>query len=559
MAVNHHIAVAPGKHGTLMFALSFLALVFGIEPAAAAAPASTSASAGVAGNAAQKASPAPPQTLEIDEYTVLGNHILTEEEVDDAVYPYLGPGQTVASVDAARAALQKAYTDKGYETVAVEIPPQHVVNGVVILKVVEGKVGRLNVNGSRYFSLNEIKKEAPSLAPGTVPNFKAVTHDIVALNSWPDRQVTPVLQTGSTPGTVDVNLNVKDTLPLHGSLGLNNFYSPDTTPLRLNGALSYDNLWQRGDAISFNFQLAPQDLNDAEVFEGSYQARIPGVNWASLLVYGLDSNSDVSSVGGSDVIGKGQVIGTRGIFTLPSGPGFFDSLSAGIDYKNFNQGVTFGGVTVPSPVTYYPLTATYSATWQGTSGTTQFDIGPTFSLRGLGSNTAEFDNRRYDAQSNFIYVKGDLSRTQELPDGYELFGKMQGQIANEPLVNTEQFAGGGQDTVRGYLEAEVLGDNAIIGSVEIRTPSLAHFVPSSFASKIDDWRIYAWGEGGQLSILDALPEQQSVFDLASIGVGTRIKLFNHLNGMVELALPLVSSVVTKADSPRIQFSVWVEF
>ena len=107
--------------------------------------------------------PAPSQTLTINEYTVQGNHILTEEQIDDAVYPYLGPGQTIHSVDAARAALQKIYSDAGYETVEVEIPPQHVHDGIVVLQVVEGKVGHLHVNGSRYFSLNEIKAEAPSL------------------------------------------------------------------------------------------------------------------------------------------------------------------------------------------------------------------------------------------------------------------------------------------------------------------------------------------------------------------------------------------------------------
>jgi hemolysin activation/secretion protein len=506
--------------------------------------------------ATASSAPAPAaQSLTINEYTVLGNKILSEDEVDDAVYPYLGPGQSIHSVDAARAALQKLYSDAGYQTVEVEIPPQHVHDGIVVLQVVEGKIGRLHVNGSRYFSLNEIKSEAPSLKPGTVPNFKAVTKDIVALNQWPDRQVTPALKAGTTPGTVDVDLNVKDTLPLHGSIGLDNRYSESTTPLRLDASLSYDNLWQRGDSISISYEIAPQNSDDAEVFSGSYLARIPGVDWASLLLYGLDSDSDVSTVGSTNVVGKGQVIGARGIFTLPGGQGFFDTLSAGVDYKHFDQNVTLGGQTLPTPVTYYPLTATYSATWQGANGTTQLDLTPTINIRGLGSNPAEFDAKRFDAQSNFAYIKGDLSRTQELPKGLELYVKLQGQLADEPLVNSEQFSGGGQDTVRGYLESEVLGDNAMLGSVEIRTPSFNRFL----GPKVNDWRFFTFTEGGQLNILDPLPEQQSVFNLASIGIGSRIKLIDHLNGMVDFALPLVTSVATKADQPRVEFRVWAEF
>jgi hemolysin activation/secretion protein len=495
-----------------------------------------------------------PPSLTINEFTVTGNHLLSEDEVDNAVYPYLGPGQTIQSVDAARAALQKVYNDKGYQTVAVEIPPQHVVGGVVILQVIEEPVGRLRVNGSRYFSLNKIKQQAPSLAPGTVPNFNQVKHDIIALNQWPDRQVIPVLQAGVAPRTVDVDLNVKDTFPLHGSLELNNRYSANTRPLRVNASLSYDNLFQRGDTVSLGYQVAPQDAHDAVVFSGSYLAHVPGFDGVTLLLYGLESNSNVATVGSINVVGKGQVIGLRAILPLPGAAGFFDNLSAGIDYKHFDQNINLGHATTPTPITYYPLTAAYSATWQGVSGQTQLDLAPTLNIRGLGSGPGNFDNKRYQSESNFIYLRGDLSRLENLPAGFQALLKTQFQIANQPLINTEQFSAGGQDTVRGYLESEVLGDNAILGSLEIRTPPLDVLGP-----KVNDWRIFAFSEGGQASILQPDQQQQAIFDLASVGAGTRIELVDHLNGQIDLALPLMTSVDTRAGHPRVEFRVWVAF
>ncbi len=493
-------------------------------------------------------------TIMINGFTVTGNHLLSELEIDNAVYPYLGPGQSVKSVDAARAALQKAYADKGYETVVVEIPPQHVQDGVVQLQVIEAPIGRLDVKGSRYFSLTKIKSQAPSLAPGQVPNFKHIRHDLIALNQWPDRQVIPALQAGVRPQTIDVDLNVKDNSPLHGSLSLDNRYSPDTTPLRIDGSLSYDNLWQRGDTINLAFQVAPQNTNDALVFSGSYLART-NIDWLTLLLYGLVSNSKVSTLGSTNVVGRGQVAGVRALTDLPGGAGFFDSLSTGIDYKNFDQDVTLGGATVPSPVTYYPITSSYSATWQGDSATTQFDIGPTFNIRGFGSSVVAFDNKRFDSESNFIYLRGDLSRQQDLPRGFQIFGKVQGQVSDEPLVNSEQFSVGGQDTVRGYLESEVLGDDAVVGSVEFRSPQLSQFI----GERVNDWRVFLFSDNGYASILDPLPEQQSTFSLASVGAGTRIELFNHLNGSLDVAVPLLTSVDTKAGQVRIEFRVWVQF
>jgi hemolysin activation/secretion protein len=188
-------------------------------------------------------------TLYIREFRVQRARQLPRIAVEDAVYPYLGPGRTAEDVEQARAALEKAYRDKGYQTVIVEVPQQSGRSGLIYLQVTEGTVGRLRVNGARYFEPNEIRRKAPSMAEGRVPNFNDITRDIIALNQWPDRQVTPEIKTGSEPGSVDIDLNVKDRRPLHGSLEINNRYSPGTTHLRVNGGINYNNLWQAGHAV----------------------------------------------------------------------------------------------------------------------------------------------------------------------------------------------------------------------------------------------------------------------------------------------------------------------
>ena len=132
------------------------------------------------------------------------------------MYPFLGPGRTPDDVEKARAALEKVYHDKGYTTVSVQIPQQQGRGGVVFLEVAENKVGRLRVKGSRYFSLDAIKKAVPSLAEGKVPNSNDLTREFLALNQWPDRSVTMTpdsIRPGVEPGTVDVDLIVKDTFP----------------------------------------------------------------------------------------------------------------------------------------------------------------------------------------------------------------------------------------------------------------------------------------------------------------------------------------------------------
>ncbi len=505
------------------------------------------------------ASPAAPGAgpLFIHEYRVEGSHLLKQGEIGEAVYPFLGPGRTTEDVEHARAALEKVYKDKGYQTVAVQVPPQDGRGGIIMLQVTEATVGRLRVHGSRYFSLAEIKRRVPSLAEGQVPNFNDVTREMIALGQWPDRQIKSAAKPGAEPGTVDIDLNVKDSLPLHGSIELNNRYSPDTTQLRVNGSVSYSNLWQLGHTAGLSFQVSPENTNDVKVLSAYYQARLRDVDWLSLMVLGTKQDSNVSTLGGSAVAGKGEILGARAIVSLPPGKDFFQSVSLGIDYKHFDQDV-FVGVGTPAikaPITYYPLSANYNATWAPKGSLTELNAGLYFHIRGLGSSPQEFENSRFRADGSFIYLRGDLSHTHDLPAGFQVFGKVQGQVSSQPLVSSEQFSGGGLGTARGYLEGEVPGDSAGFGSVELRSPPLLGWL----GEKAGEWRVYAFADGGHLTIQNPLPDQVSTFDMASIGFGSRLRLLDHLNGSIDAGLPLISQSHTHAHDLLLTFRVWADF
>jgi hemolysin activation/secretion protein len=513
--------------------------------------------------------PAATQHFDIDDFAVQGAEKLPQVELEEAIYPFLGPNKTADDVEKARAALEKAYHDKGYQTVSVAIPQQNVQSKVVVLKVTEMKVGKLRVKNARYFDLDRIKNGAPSLKEGNVPNFGDVTKDIVALNQWPDRRVTPALRAGTAPGTVDVDLNVEDKPPIHGTIELNNRQSPNTTESRLNATVHYDDLWQLGHSFSFTYQVAPQRPGDAEVFSASYLARIPQIDWLSLMVYGVKSSSNVASVGGTNIIGPGEIIGGRAVMTLPSRENMFQTLSVGVDYKHFDQTVALGANAFSSPVTYYPVVATYGVTFQNEKFTTQMNAGVTYNLRPFSGDVVEFDNKRFSASPSFTHFNFDVSHTQELPEGFQAYGKVQAQIADGPLVSSEQISAGGLDTVRGYLESEVLGDDGIIANLEMRSPNLGEMLQKQMKDEtgqgtprfttFNEWRMFAFADAAHVSIQRPLPEQLSQFDLWSYGVGARFKMFNTLNGLAAVSVPMTNESFTRAGNPRLNVRIWGEF
>ena len=497
----------------------------------------------------------------IRHYRIRGARELHRVDVEGAVYPFMGPACTQRHVEMAAAALQKAYRDKGFQTVSVTFAPE-VKNGVVTLEVTEGRVGRLRVKGSRYFSLDRIKARAPSLAEGKLPNFNDVQRDILALNRHPDRQVTPEIRAGAVPGTFDVDLNVKDKLPLHGSLELNNRYSPDTTHLRVNGAISYGNLWQAGHTLGLSFQVAPERLDDAAVYSAFYSMPVQSIENLSLTFSGTKQDSDISTLGGAAVAGRGYMLGLRGNYTLPAGKSYYHSLSGGFDFKHFDDNIKIGDTEIATPVDYVPLSLTYSGTQIAARHSTDVNASVVMGLRGLSSSGRDFDAKRYNADSGFIYLRADASHTQDLAGNAQVFLKIQGQASSGPLVSSEQFSGGGLGTVRGYLESTVQGDNAIMGSLEVRTPSLIAIPVKEGEvrpARPNEWRLYAFCDAGYLSNYDPLPEQDSGFPLASVGVGSRFRLRDHFNGSIDAAFPLIDQGTTDQGDIVVTFRMWSDF
>jgi hemolysin activation/secretion protein len=522
----------------------------------------------------------PPAFFFIAEYRVHGVHSLAADDVERAVYPFVGPDRTAEDIQAACSSLEKAYQAKGFGAASVRLLGPVNRQGVVELVVTEGRIEKLRVKGAHYFSPAAIKSQAPALAEGQVLNFNDINHDVVALNQLQDRTVTPTLRPGAEPGTYDVDLDVKDSAPLHAGLELNDYSSPNTRPLRLTGSVNDSNLWQTGQGAGVSFEEAPQRREDSEVFSGYYLARFAGVERFSLMLQGTKQDSNISTLGGSTVAGPGQTLELRAIYGLPNGKDwetlkdwqdFTQSVSLSLDYKHFNQSVQLapsssssgtgatatGADTIVTPITYYPVTAGYSANWGSAASkgsVTGLDAAVTLNFRGAGSGPNVFNLNRYGADGSFIYFRGDLSRAQALPGGWVLFGRVQGQVANEPLVSSEEYSGGGEQTVRGYLESEVVGDDGVFASLELRTPSLL-----VRGKEQADCRLYLFGDGGALKLIDPLPEQTGNYKLSSVGVGTRLSLFDHLSGACDVAYPLTSEAYTTAHEVQVRFRLRVDY
>ncbi|MEQ6341181.1 MAG: ShlB/FhaC/HecB family hemolysin secretion/activation protein [Gammaproteobacteria bacterium] len=501
--------------------------------------------------------------FDVTEYRVEGNTVLPVIKIEKVLYPHLGTAKKIEDVEKARADLEKAYRDAGYPTVLVDIPEQDVNNRMVRLRVTEGKVEKVRVVGSRYYSQGHILEKFPALTQGGVLYLPDVQKGLGQVNRNADRRVTPILRPGKTPGTVEVDFKVEDKLPLHASLELNNRYSGNTSPLRLTGMVRYDNLWQREHSLSLQYQTAPENTSEVSVLSASYLLPVPDSD-KLIAMYAVRSRSNVAAVGNISVLGQGDIYGVRAILPLPQRDRYFHSLSLGFDYKDFKENVTLlGADSIRTPISYLPFSVQYNATIQGDRGVTQADVGLNFALRGLadkridcfGQDVSQFECKRHNAKANYLYLKAGLQRAQKLPLGMTLVARIDGQLADQPLISNEQFGAGGVDSVRGYLMFERLADNGMRGSLELRSRSFA----KALSARVDDFYVLGFLEGAKLRVSQPLPGQLSRFDLSSAGVGARFRGWRHLNMAVDAAVPFTSTAYTTAGDVRFHFRLAYEF
>jgi hemolysin activation/secretion protein len=191
----------------------------------------------------------------------MGNTILSPAIIGQVITNANGAFGTNVSFDGIGTVvteLGKVYRERGYVTVSVTVPQQKLTNETVKLQVTEGWLADIKVTGNRYFSSNNVMRALPSLDADMFLNGQIFNAELNRANASQDRTIYPVIGPGPEPGTSELTLKVKDQLPLHAKMELNNQSSPGTPDLRINSSAVYDNLWQYEHSLGVQYGFSPE-------------------------------------------------------------------------------------------------------------------------------------------------------------------------------------------------------------------------------------------------------------------------------------------------------------
>ncbi|MGB9642652.1 MAG: ShlB/FhaC/HecB family hemolysin secretion/activation protein [Candidatus Ratteibacteria bacterium] len=452
--------------------------------------------------------------IKVNKFKITGNTRISTYQLSKLVRSYEGREMTLVEIKSVADRITNEYREKGYFLARAYIPAQTIQNGVVEIAVIEGNVDKISVKGNKYYTNKFIRSQMQPVITEQVISRDNLEKSLLNLNENPKLNVNATLSPGSTIGTVDINLTVKDKAPYNLLLYYNNFGSKFTGKGRLGATLDIGNLTKHGDILTLGLVFPHPDW-DAKFYRkigysipvNGYGTRL-GLNFADME---YEVGKDLAVLG---IEGKSRVFELS--VTHPLIKRTDCKLTAGVSLaiKNYENYI-LGQLSAKDDISMLGIGVSHERIRSNTrdlvAANAYFGLGGMFG--GMGERPSK--PSKPGADNTFLKLTLDAARTMRLGN-CSLILRGSGQWANQTLAVGEKFAIGGPDSVRGYPQSEYLGDKGYSLSAELRTP----FWPGEFVlNKYAQWAFFF--DTGRVDLENPLPGEKSSQNLSGYGAGIR--------------------------------------
>jgi hemolysin activation/secretion protein len=489
----------------------------------------------------------------IKEIKVVGVTLFSKEEIRKIVAPYENQELSLRDIYKIADLITDLYRKNGYLTSRAYVPPQDLSDGILEIRVIEGKMGEVQIKGNRYFSTKLLRKKI-RLKKGDYFNYNLLRKSLIKINEHPDRTARAVLIPGKEPGTTDVILEVKDRLPIHFGFDYDNFGSRYIGRDRLALTLDHNNLTGNDDMLTLKFQKA--DANTYTLKSARYLLPI-GDTYELGFFIARSKLKLGEEYKATDARGKSTLLSVFINKYLQDEEDLSIRLTAGFDYKHIRN-YLLGAESSKDEmrVAKLGIDVDKSDRLGRTIFVTQFNYGIPNLWGGL--DTVDPSASREGAGGKFVKWEIDLLRLQRLPLDSTLLWKNHIQISPYILTAAEQFQIGGIINNRGYPPAEKVGDEGCSSTLELSLPIYIlpreWRVPFCEEKLYDSLRFITFYDWAHVDLHNPQVGEEKHETLRSLGCGLRLSLpKKDLLVRVEFGWPLDE---TPSDEDHLH--VWLE-
>jgi hemolysin activation/secretion protein len=509
--------------------------------------------------AQQPEAAAPALRFDIQRYQVDGNTLLKPADIARIVAPYTGKQKDFSDIQRALEVLEIAYRDLGYGTVQVLLPEQNIASGVVMLNVIEPRLGRIAVDGAKRNDPANIRRSMPGLREGEIPNSKEIARNLLLANENPARQLTVLMRAGESDDKVDATIKVTEDKAWKASVSFDNTGNTATGDYRVSAGFQHSNVFNRDHVATFQYITSPNHLADVQVYGFGYRIPLYSLGSSIEIVGGYSNVNSGNLAGLFSVAGSGTIGGLRFNHYLPKLGDYEQKLVYGVDYKAFQNNVIASGVSIVPDITVHPGSVTYYGTLRGDGSETGFYVNYTQNFFPGGNDGADTDFKlsRTDAKAGYRVYRYGANYNRAFANDWQTRFNMTGQYTDDALVAGEQFGIGGAENLRGFLEREVANDRGYRANAELYTPSLGP--KFGWTNSDAQMRMLGFFDWGNVARNSALPSESHQQTLASTGVGLRFTATPHFSMRTDYARVIDAGGSQNKGHTRVHFSLSMIF
>lgn len=406
------------------------------------------------------------EAIDVAGFKVTGLTLVTNEDAQAAVKPYTNQSLTFGQIKEAAAAVAALYTRMGRVAQAI-VPPQDVIDGLIEIKVIEGKAGDVLIdsgdepNPRVHYPLLEkfIRAKNPT---GELIDIKGLERSLALINELPGVRAAAELAQGSKEETIDIKVGIKETDLLVGRVDVSNYGSASTGIPQVMTSLNFNNVLGVGDLASADV-VASQG---STYLQTRFAMPIGADGWRMGVAASVLNYETLSSFSSTISEGEATTVGLNTTYALVREPG--KNLSLNMAYENKN----YLNKTASVEVSKYEIN-NLSMGMAGTAAINSAYI--SYGVTGLvGDLDIQHAQQLINDQSgaktdgHFIKLMFNASIAKPLPiEKTQLQVSVYGQLSPDNLSSAEQFYLGGPYAVRAYPVAQGGGSSGAVASAEV--------------------------------------------------------------------------------------------
>jgi hemolysin activation/secretion protein len=459
---------------------------------------------------------------------VLGSTVL-QEEIATLIKPFENARVTFEELICLRSQITELYINNGYINSGAFLPNNQDLNrGVVQIQVVEGELAKIEINGLERLQEGYVRSRLERGADKPLKQQR-LEEALQLLQLDPLlEQVNAELTAGTQPGQSILIVNLKEASAFHGSIAIDNYRAPSIGWIQGSLSVSHDNLLGFGDRLSAEYGLTNDE--GLSFLDLRYSVPVNALNGTvDLRFENSDSNIIEEEFDEFDISSETQTISFGFRQPIIRTPDNELALGIALDLRRSQTflldepfSFSIGAENGESNVT----AIRFFQEWLDRSPTSVIAARSQFSF-GIDAFGATINDTGTDGR--FFSWQGQFQWVQQLSPRILLLTRFDAQLTPDSLLSPERFSLGGVDTVRGYVQNQLVADNGILGSLELRIPL------TSDPNLLQLTPFFDVGTGWN----ERSPKPNPT-TLVGIGLGLRLLLGSSLSLRLDYGIPLIA-------------------